>query len=114
MKCVPASLPLFGILNHVNSVPAALPPSHVNSSDVPPEERPERRPDHWVNGLRPGAHSLAHPAVAAVIPGASKPGRIAEDVAALSAAIPAGFWQAMRDAKLVSERAPLPIDEVKA
>lgn len=58
--------------------------------------------------------SLANPAVAAVIPGASKPGRIAEDVAALSAIIPAGFWQAMRDAQLVSERAPLPIDEVKA
>ena len=58
--------------------------------------------------------SLANPAVAAVIPGASKPGRIAEDVAALSAVIPAGFWQAMREAKLVSERAPLPIDEVKA
>lgn len=58
--------------------------------------------------------SLANPAVAAVIPGASKPGRIAEDVAALSAVIPEGFWQAMREAKLVSERAPLPIDEVKA
>jgi D-threo-aldose 1-dehydrogenase len=58
--------------------------------------------------------SLANPAVAAVIPGASKPQRIAEDVAALSASIPAGFWQAMRDAQLVCERAPLPIDEVKA
>jgi len=47
--------------------------------------------------------------VAAVIPGASRPERIAEDVAALSAVIPAAFWQAMREAKLVSERAPLPI-----
>ena len=53
--------------------------------------------------------SLANPAVAAVIPGASRPERIAEDVAALSAVIPAAFWQAMREAKLVSERAPLPI-----
>jgi D-threo-aldose 1-dehydrogenase len=58
--------------------------------------------------------SLANPAVAAVIPGASKPGRIAEDVAALSAVIPAGFWQALRDAKLVSERAPLPDQKIAA
>ncbi|AZF32577.1 putative dehydrogenase [Pseudomonas sp. R4-35-07] len=53
--------------------------------------------------------SLAHPAVAAVIPGASRPGRIAEDVAALSEQIPAAFWQALRDAQLISPRAPLPL-----
>ncbi|MBT2374684.1 aldo/keto reductase [Pseudomonas fluorescens] len=53
--------------------------------------------------------SLAHPAVAAVIPGASRPGRIAEDVAALSVKIPAAFWQALRDARLISARAPLPL-----
>jgi D-threo-aldose 1-dehydrogenase len=53
--------------------------------------------------------SLANPAVAAVIPGSSRPQRIAEDVAALSAVIPAAFWQSMREAKLVSERAPLPL-----
>ncbi len=52
---------------------------------------------------------LAHPAVAAVIPGASRPGRIAEDVAALSEKIPAAFWQALRDAGLISARAPLPL-----
>lgn len=53
--------------------------------------------------------SLAHPAVAAVIPGASRPGRIAEDVAALSEKIPAAFWQALREARLISDRAPLPL-----
>ncbi len=53
--------------------------------------------------------SLAHPAVAAVIPGASRPGRIAEDVAALSEKIPVAFWQALRDARLISARAPLPL-----
>ncbi|PLR64367.1 D-threo-aldose 1-dehydrogenase [Pseudomonas sp. QC2] len=52
--------------------------------------------------------SLAHPAVAAVIPGASRPGRIAEDVVALSEKIPAAFWHALRDARLISDRAPLP------
>ncbi|AJP51924.1 aldo/keto reductase [Pseudomonas simiae] len=53
--------------------------------------------------------SLAHPAVAAVIPGASRPGRIAEDVAALSETIPAAFWQSLREARLISDRAPLPL-----
>jgi D-threo-aldose 1-dehydrogenase len=51
---------------------------------------------------------LANPAVAAVIPGASKPERIAEDYAALQAVIPAAFWQAMRAEQLVAPAAPLP------
>ncbi|NWA05414.1 aldo/keto reductase [Pseudomonas gingeri] len=53
--------------------------------------------------------SLANPAVAAVIPGSSRPGRIAEDVAALQAKIPAEFWQALRSAGLVAGNAPLPL-----
>jgi D-threo-aldose 1-dehydrogenase len=53
---------------------------------------------------------LAHPATAAVIPGASRPERIAEDVAALRVNIPGGFWEEMREQGLVSPRAPLPID----
>ena len=52
--------------------------------------------------------SLANPAVAAVIPGASKPERIAEDFAALSEKIPAAFWQEMREQQLVAADAPLP------
>lgn len=52
--------------------------------------------------------SLANPAVAAVIPGASRPSRITEDSAALAEAIPADFWQALRNEGLVSEGAPLP------
>lgn len=54
--------------------------------------------------------ALANPAVAAVIPGASKPGRIAEDTAALNAAVPAGFWRELRENGLVNPAAPLPID----
>lgn len=54
--------------------------------------------------------SLAHPATAAVIPGASHPSRIAEDVAALSVTIPDDFWRDMREQKLVSPLAPLPVD----
>lgn len=54
--------------------------------------------------------ALANPAVAAVIPGASKPERLAEDRAALEAVIPADFWREMREQGLVSPDAPLPID----
>jgi len=52
--------------------------------------------------------SLAHPAVAAVIPGASQPSRIAENVALVDAEIPAAFWQALRTRGLVAVDAPLP------
>ncbi|MDY0744545.1 aldo/keto reductase [Paucibacter sp. R3-3] len=52
--------------------------------------------------------ALANPAVAAVIPGASKPGRIAEDRAALDAVVPVDFWRELRAEKLVSAAAPLP------
>ena len=53
--------------------------------------------------------ALAHPAVAAVIPGSSRPGRMAEDLAALKATIPAAFWEEMRSQNLVADNAPLPI-----
>lgn len=52
--------------------------------------------------------SLAHPAVAAVIPGASQPSRIAENLALVDAEIPAAFWQALRTRGLVALDAPLP------
>ncbi|TDL91731.1 aldo/keto reductase [Vibrio vulnificus] len=54
--------------------------------------------------------SLANPAVAAVVPGASKPERIAEDKAALNTVIPVAFWEEMREQKLVAANAPLPIN----
>ncbi|MFI5853232.1 aldo/keto reductase [Streptomyces parvulus] len=52
--------------------------------------------------------ALTHPAAAAVIPGATRPSRIAEDVAALDETIPAAFWSDLREAGLVSPLAPLP------
>jgi D-threo-aldose 1-dehydrogenase len=55
--------------------------------------------------------SLAHPAVAAVIPGASLPERIAEDHAALKASIPDDFWHELRTQSLVALTAPLPTDK---
>ncbi|WP_323844492.1 aldo/keto reductase [Microbulbifer magnicolonia] len=53
--------------------------------------------------------ALANPAVVAVIPGASKPSRIAEDRAALEEVVPADFWRELRSAGLVDSDAPLPI-----
>ena len=52
--------------------------------------------------------ALAHPAVVAVIPGASKPGRVAEDRAALQEVVPHDFWDDLRRAGLVNDAAPLP------
>ncbi|MFF5930979.1 aldo/keto reductase [Streptomyces hydrogenans] len=52
--------------------------------------------------------SLAHPASAAVIPGATRPSRITEDTAALNETVPAAFWTDLRAAGLVSPAAPLP------
>ncbi len=54
--------------------------------------------------------ALANPAVAAVIPGASRPSRLAEDSAALAEDVPADFWRELRAAGLVNAAAPLPID----
>jgi D-threo-aldose 1-dehydrogenase len=54
--------------------------------------------------------ALAHPAVAIVVPGASRPSRLAEDHAALSEFIPADFWRELREQQLVDPAAPLPID----
>jgi D-threo-aldose 1-dehydrogenase len=52
--------------------------------------------------------ALAHPAVVAVIPGASRPGRVAEDRAAIDEKVPKDFWRELRAAKLVNPDAPLP------
>ncbi|WP_461170544.1 aldo/keto reductase [Arthrobacter sp. Z1-15] len=52
--------------------------------------------------------STAHPAVAAVIPGSSRPERVAEDIAAMKAEIPGAFWDELLENKLISAQAPLP------
>jgi D-threo-aldose 1-dehydrogenase len=55
--------------------------------------------------------SLAHPAVAAVIPGATRPSRIAEDLVALNESIPAAFWDDLRAEDLIAAAAPVPVAE---
>lgn len=54
------------------------------------------------------AFALANPAVVAVIPGASRPERLAEDRAAFEEVPPAAFWQDLRASGLVHRDAPLP------
>jgi D-threo-aldose 1-dehydrogenase len=51
---------------------------------------------------------LANPAVASVIPGASRPERLLEDRAALAEKVPADFWRELREQGLVAVNAPLP------
>jgi len=51
---------------------------------------------------------LANPLVAAVIPGASRPSRIIEDVQAIKAEVPFGFWQTMKEQGFISPDAPTP------
>jgi len=49
-----------------------------------------------------------HPAVACVLAGARSDAEIEENVALSRRSIPASFWQALRDAGLIDEAAPLP------
>ena len=89
--------------------------SHFEYQKAPPEivakvERIKAIAERHQVSMKAAAiqFALANPAVAAVIPGASRPDRIAEDVQALDAVIPAAFWEEIRADKLVADAAPLP------
>jgi D-threo-aldose 1-dehydrogenase len=51
---------------------------------------------------------LAHPVVAATIPGASSPEHLRRNAALMDIAIPAAFWEELRAEGLVPPEAPLP------
>ena len=51
---------------------------------------------------------LAHPAVAAVIPGAATPAEVADNARMLSVSIPADLWRELRHERLLQEGAPTP------
>lgn len=57
---------------------------------------------------------LAHPDVAAVVPGPSSPEEAADNAAMLAHPIPDALWADVRRARLVSDDAPLPIDDPAA
>ncbi len=52
--------------------------------------------------------SLAHPAVAGVIPGASRPGRIAENRRLADARIAPALWSELKAEGLIAAQAPVP------
>ncbi|MCM2677335.1 aldo/keto reductase [Alkalicoccobacillus plakortidis] len=86
-----------------------------NYGEVPPEIKAKIKQlkdvaDRHGVSLKAAAlqFSTAHPAVAAVIPGSTRPERIQEDLDALSAAIPDAFWQELIEKELISAVAPLP------
>ncbi len=51
---------------------------------------------------------LAHPAIAAVIPGARDAAEVSANQALADAVIPAEFWAALRDEGLITPEAPIP------
>ena len=51
---------------------------------------------------------LAHPAVAAVIPGARSPEEVDENVKMFEVEIPADFWTELREEGLIPDAAPMP------
>jgi D-threo-aldose 1-dehydrogenase len=51
---------------------------------------------------------LAHPAIAAVIPGGRSPAEVDENVRLIQHPIPAEFWTALRTERLIPDAAPVP------
>ena len=51
---------------------------------------------------------LAHPAVVSIIPGGARPEEVTENIAMMSAPIPAGFWSSLKTEGLIDPQAPVP------
>ncbi|MEV8022838.1 aldo/keto reductase [Streptomyces sp. NPDC086554] len=88
---------------------------HFEYQEAPAEiiakvERIKALAERHAVGIKAAAlqFSLAHPATVAAIPGATRPSRIAEDVAALGERVPAAFWADLREEKLIAADAPVP------
>ncbi|TSB47710.1 aldo/keto reductase [Alkalicoccobacillus porphyridii] len=86
-----------------------------NYGEVPPEIKAKIKQlqdvaDRHSVSLKAAAlqFSTANPAVAAVIPGSTRPDRIQEDLDAITAKIPDAFWQELREKDLIAAEAPLP------
>lgn len=94
---------------------ALLGGDYYNYGETPPEMKAKIKQlqdaaDRHSISLKAAAlqFSLTNPAVAAVIPGATRPDRIQEDIKALSENIPAAFWQELKEKDLIAENAPIP------
>jgi D-threo-aldose 1-dehydrogenase len=51
---------------------------------------------------------LAHPRLASIVAGALKPAEVRENIARMSASIPAEFWRELKHKKLLAAAAPVP------
>ena len=51
---------------------------------------------------------LAHPVTASVIPGAMGPSEVLQNLASLTAVIPAQFWADLKEQRLIDPDSPLP------
>jgi len=88
---------------------------HYNYAPVPPEVRERVRALEAVCAAHavplPAAalqFPLAHPAVAAVIPGFASPEEVRSGLEFYRFPIPAAFWSDLKEAKLIDPRAPTP------
>jgi len=93
----------------------AKPGAKFNYADAPPEILDRVRKvqavcDRHQVPMKAAAlqFPLAHPAVAAVIPGARSVAEVEESFRLMSHPIPAAFWAEMRAQKLIPDEAPVP------
>ena len=93
----------------------ATPKAQYSYQAVPPDvrarvERMEQLCHSHGIGLNAAAlqFPLAHPAVATVIPGANSAEQVRSNVDAFHTEIPATFWRALREEKLIDPQAPVP------
>ncbi len=65
----------------------------------------------WIEWLRAALQFvLAHPAIAAIIPGTRRPERVGENLDLVREAIPSAFWAELKQEGPIPERAPVPGD----
>ena len=93
----------------------AKPGAKFNYADAPPEilekvRKVEEVCDHHQVPMKAAAlqFPLAHPAVAAVIPGARSVAELEENLRLISHPIPGDFWADLRAKELLPEEAPVP------
>ncbi len=93
----------------------ARPGAKFNYQDAPPEllakvARIEEIASRHAVPLRAASlqFPLAHPAVAAIIPGARSPAEVEENFCLVSQPIPGAFWEELLRERLLPEEAPVP------
>jgi D-threo-aldose 1-dehydrogenase len=107
---------LGGVFNSGILATGAIPGAKYNYTPAPPEildrvRRIERVcADHGVPLPVAAMHfSLAGPAVSSLVLGAVTPDEVKRNVAAISAAVPAGLWADLKTAGLLERSAPTPV-----